>query len=317
MEIEIFDILLLFILAMTFALIIGINVMYIVDKKLGDVQINVPACPKPSCPRPIYPAHICTRSGPKGSSKTNPKLAITYESQPSESIKSTTHQEALIDSHYTVSTKCKSKDGKCIIDLAKNQKNVESFEDVSKSNEDGNDAQYLETRQTVLPMVITQDNTPTSKKTVLLRQGYNNTGADKPNIGDNITYPSSANVIRYNGPGCYQNIDTVNIKKLKFNEINNTSCRPYTDGSVKEDSYNQIKSGFMTPSSNEPNRIVQQDIRFYVPRVYMGVDPHMSGISYAGMSLENPADIDQIGSIPVNDYNGEPVPISSFMSNDE
>ena len=41
----------------------------------------------------------------------------------------------------------------------------------------------------------------------------------------------------------------------------------------------------------------------------------MSGVSYANMSLENPARIDQIRSmIAVNDFNKDPVPIGSFMS---
>jgi hypothetical protein len=70
----------------------------------------------------------------------------------------------------------------------------------------------------------------------------------------------------------------------------------------------------MVPNSNEPNRSVTQDIMVHVPRLYMGKDPYISGISYAGASIEIPADIDQIGSIPVNDFDGDPVPIGSFMS---
>lgn len=323
MEIETFDILLLFTLALALAMIIGINVLYIVDKKLGDVQINVPACPKPFCPRPVCPTPICS---PK---KMSNNVAHTTPHTTSKSLNDHI-QKKVPDTIHKVSTKYTSKDGRCTVDLNKSfpmvskkdnirgdGENVESFEDVTKSNEDGNNIQYLGTNQTVLPMVITQDSTPTTRNTILLKQGYNKTGGDKPNVGNDITYPSADDVVRYRGPGCYQNIDTKNIRKLKIDDVNNKTRRPYTDGSVREDSYNQIKSGFMTPSSNDPDRIVQQDIRFYVPRVYMGVDPYMSGISYAGMRLENPADIDQIGSIPVNNFNGEPVPISSFMSNDD
>lgn len=95
--------------------------------------------------------------------------------------------------------------------------------------------------------------------------------------------------------------------------MNDKQCRPYTDGKIREQSYNQIKTSFMTPSSNVPDRIVQQDIQFYVPKVYMGKDSTMSGVSYAGMNIETPADVDQIGSIPVNNYDGEPVPVTTFM----
>lgn len=322
MEIETFDILLLFILALALALIIGINVLYVVDKKLGDVQINVPACPKPSCPRPVCPTPVCSpsRSGMSQIGQ-NPVHVSSHTNNPRDSrstqrtAKSQSSEQNTGTSHK-VSAKCQSKDGRCTVDLAKPE-NIEGFEDVAKSNEDGNDSQYLGTNQTVLPMVITQDSTPTTRRTVLLRQGYNSTGADKPNTGDSITYPSDADVVRYRGPGCYQNIDTKNVRKLKYDEINDTTCRPYTDGSVREESYNDLSTRFMTPSSNDPDRIVQQDIRFYVPRVYMGIDPYMAGVSYASMSLEIPADIDQIGSIPVNDYDGEPVPVSAFMENDD
>ena len=69
----------------------------------------------------------------------------------------------------------------------------------------------------------------------------------------------------------------------------------------------------MSPSANEPDRIVEQTINFYVPRLYMGKDPFIRGTAYASLSIESPADIDQVGSIPVNDYDGEPVPVSSFV----
>ena len=48
MDINIFDIILLFILAITVSLIIGFNVMFIINKKLSDIKINIPMCPKPN-----------------------------------------------------------------------------------------------------------------------------------------------------------------------------------------------------------------------------------------------------------------------------
>ena len=48
MNINTFDIILLFILAITVSLIIGFNVMFIINKKLSDIKINIPMCPKPN-----------------------------------------------------------------------------------------------------------------------------------------------------------------------------------------------------------------------------------------------------------------------------
>jgi hypothetical protein len=70
----------------------------------------------------------------------------------------------------------------------------------------------------------------------------------------------------------------------------------------------------ITPSFLMPDNVVKsQDVHFYVPNLYMGFDPYIRGMSYANMSLEIPADIDQIGSIPVNDYQGDPMPIGSSI----
>lgn len=299
MEIDALDILLLFILAIALAMIIGMNVLYVVDKKLSDIQINVPACPE--CPKPVCPQPICSPTGRPGSIyETGPKAETETKQTQSQTQNN-------LPKHSETETNLKPS----------HHLSIERFEDVRKSNEDGNNAQYLKTNQTVLPMVITQNNTPTNRETILLKQGYNSIGSDKPNTGDMITYPSSDDIVRYNGPGCYQDIDTKNVRKLKFDEINNKTCRPYTGKNIKEDSYNTIKTSYISPSSNNPDRVIKQDVKFYVPRVYMGIDPYMSGVSYAGMSIEIPADIDQIGSIPVNDYDGEPVPVSAFMDSDD
>lgn len=56
MEINTFDILLLFILAIAVSLIIGINILYVVDKKMSDIKINIPQCPVPEL-------HVHTENG--------------------------------------------------------------------------------------------------------------------------------------------------------------------------------------------------------------------------------------------------------------
>lgn len=48
MDIGTFDIILLFILAIVVSMIIGLNVIYIIDKKLGNIQINVPKTNSPN-----------------------------------------------------------------------------------------------------------------------------------------------------------------------------------------------------------------------------------------------------------------------------
>lgn len=278
MEIDIFDMLLLFILAIALALIIGVNVMYVVDKRLSDIQINVPACP--ACPPCIVPNYQISKSQAK-----NNHFA----------------QELTINQSSADQNKPE-------------QEYVEGFNTIGKSNEDGDNEIFLGTHQTVLPMIVTQDSDKNNRKTLMLRQGYSTTGSDTPNTGDLITYPSSDDILRYQGPGCFQGIDTKNVRQVKIDEINATSCRPYTGDAIKEDSVNHMRVKFMVPSSNEPDRSVTQDIMIHVPRLYMGKDPYISGISYAGASIEIPADIDQIGSIPVNDFDGDPVPIGSFMN---
>ena len=48
MDIGTVDILLLFVLAITLSLLIAFNVIFVVDKKLSNIKINVPACSSPS-----------------------------------------------------------------------------------------------------------------------------------------------------------------------------------------------------------------------------------------------------------------------------
>jgi hypothetical protein len=266
-EMSAFDILLLFIIAMTASIIIGVTILYFVDKKLNDISINVPACPAPVCPVPICPGAFA-----------QPETINNSEESPESEAE-----------------------------------NIEEFVDVLKSNEGKND-EYLQTNQTVLPMVITTNGNKNNKERILLKQGYNSNGSDTPNTGDLITYPNADDVMRYRGPGCYQNIDTKNVRKLKLNEINTKTCQPYTDKSIRENAYNKVTTKFITPTPANGSNVATRDAYIFVPKLYMGKDPYIDGISYATKTIEIPADIDQIGSIPVNDYDGEPVPIGSFMS---
>jgi len=287
MEIDLFDMLVLFILAIVLAIIIGMSIVYVVDKKLNDLQIKIPACPMPVCPQPVCPQPIC------------PVQSNDYVI--AENV-NTEYAPVLTDNMNVEPT---------VIPASPNQM-IEGYGNV-------NSDVYMQTNQTMLPMVITQDSNETDKKTMILRQGYNSAGSDQLNVGDLITYPSADDIMRYSGPGCYQSIDTTNVRRLSIDDINQSqwgtaSPRCGLDGSVRAGEINQINTRIISPASNDANSVISQDVRLYVPRVYMGRDPYISGISYANSSIETQADIDQIGSIPLNDYNGEPVPIGSFMS---
>jgi hypothetical protein len=304
MEMNMTDILLLFILCIVAALIIAINLIYVVDKKLNDVQINVPpaVCPTPN----IYIKGI--------NGEINKVNVKTSNHAPTK--KQIVKYSPLNNDNYQKS----------------NEQNIERYETVEKSNE-GRNSQYLKTNLTDLPLVITGGvnsvanlgiagyDFPTGniqspyndlknrfQTTILLKQGYNDSGSNKPNTGNSIMYPSADDVVRYNGPGCFQDLDTRNIRKVIDNDINKPMCLSnMTPGAI-----NKIKTKFM-----EGEKIIDQEVDLYVPEVYMGLDPYIKGVSYSSYSIEIPADIDQIGSIPVNDYQGEPKPVNDFASKDD
>ena len=52
MEISTFDLLLLFVLSLVLALMIGMNVVYVVNEKLSNIQVNMPKTTHGEC-RPV------------------------------------------------------------------------------------------------------------------------------------------------------------------------------------------------------------------------------------------------------------------------
>lgn len=157
------------------------------------------------------------------------------------------------------------------------------------------------------PTDIRKDSTPVITNTVVLSQGYHS--SDKVNKGNTITYPSDDDIVRYDG--CYKDIRPRNVSFKETQKV----CRPYTGDTVRENSSNVVNAPFMSPFTNRVGDIKSRDMKFFVPTVYMGRDPNISGISYAKMSIGGPADVDQIGSIPVNDFDGEPVPLNGLVEN--
>jgi hypothetical protein len=94
-------------------------------------------------------------------------------------------------------------------------------------------------------------------------------------------------------------------KIININSPNQPNCVLTVD----MDKHNEYMTGYVTADG----RIVNQDVNIFIPKTYMGVDPYGGkGVNYMNRFIEKPADVDQIGSIPVNDYNGQPKPTYSI-----
>lgn len=286
MEISKFDILILFILAIALALIIGANIIYLVNKKLNDIQINVPACPIPVCNCP-----------------TSNNTSLLAEPN---------NVQELIESQNRIDNYSESESLNASETVESFSPNTTATSDTVNTSNNNIDINNDKVRQR--PVIVTADSSPIKKKALLFKQGYTINNEKSPNFQDKITYPDADDILRYNGYGCYKNIDTKNIRKVTAKDINIGSCRPYT-GKTVEGSINTVDASFFSPMTNEVNDIKSSNIQFYVPKLYMGRDPYISGVSYAKMAIGGPADVDQIGSIPVNDYDGEPVPVGAFVDN--
>lgn len=247
MELRTFDILLLFVLAVSASLVIGFNVINLIDNKLGNMKINVPPCPVPN----IY---IDNQDG---------------------SIRKITYTK---------------------------NKNLEGFDNISKSNENLNKQFYESVRDSSTPLVLTDIG---DSKTLLLRRSYELEGAKLNTTSDDIMYPSADNIVRYNDNGCYKGYDNSNITRVIPKRIVPSQCK-----AVNYDTMNKFRINTISPAG----QLAEQNVSLYTPTVYMGETPPIKGTAYANMTLEIPADVDQIGSIPVNDYEGDPIPLGSFIN---
>jgi len=281
MELTLTDIMILFILAIVVAIIIGMNVVYLVDKKLNDIKINIPPAKCVPCPCPIITTNQINQIR---------KPTLTRLSNENKLNNLTLNKKQTIEG----------------FDVIKSQ-------DDSIKQDDSDKQDYVTRIQQTTPILVTDKD---GVKRVIISPGYNTNDPLSPNQGDAITYPREADIIRYNLKGCYQSTNTSNNINTNTNtNLNQNRSSNVTDISKvgckvnnQTDAINKIKTSTISPSGH----LVHQDVDIYMPKVYMGGDPQILGTSYASMSVGGPADIDQIGSIPVNDYNGEPVPLSSF-----
>jgi hypothetical protein len=324
MDINSFDILLLFVLAIAVSLIIGFNVLYVVDKNLKDIKIKIPTCPVPN----IY---IKTNNGVLQKIETeiinsdlvdnNRKLINTSNNVSNNVSNNTLNNISNNTSNKTMNRRFN--DGE-LNNVNVPQPVIENFTSLVNTNTNTNTKTNTNTNtdtlagldlteiksntnSQTLPVIMTANK---NKDKLLFRQGYQNYDNKHPNTGDAITYPKESDVLLYNGYGCFKNVDDKSIRKVTTTPIQQPRCM----ANIKEDAYNKLTAKFYDNNVTSP--IMQQYGQMYVPTVYMGGDPYMPGVSYSNLSLEIPADIDQIGSIPVNDYDGEPVPIGSFIYDD-
>lgn len=207
MEIKTFDLLLLFILAITVALIIGFNVIYIVDKKLNNIKINIPPCPKPN----VYL---------KMDGNNISQIGFGDNYKDSNYMDSNYVDSNYVDSNYKDSN-------------YKDSKKNEFFDTIDRN--------------------------------IYLSQGYND-------------------------ESCQRKVSINNFDRLVCTKNN------------RYDMNNNITTEYIAADGS----ILNQNVDFYVPRVYM--DTGVSS-SYIDMTLDQHADVDQIGSMPINDYLGEPEPV--------
>ena len=292
MQIQISDLLLLFVLAVAVSLIVALNVLFIVNKKLNNLHVNVPRCPVPM----IYIQnehgkikHIKQSYAQSTGIRTEAFQSTPRDTQPS--AKPPTPPSAIVtqytDEHATEPIRSPT------------------YADLVKSDPDNLiDTETNQQAKTNTYPLIIDPLSRTDKKTLVLRQGYHSTGADTPNRGDQIRYPDADDVFRYNGHGCYQDADKRQIRRVKIADKETPMCR----SQVTDNHTNHMNVGFLTATGEYMNQI-----DWYVPRVYMGGDPWIGGTRYANQRIESPADVDQIGSIPVNNYDGEPVPVNSMV----
>lgn len=157
--------------------------------------------------------------------------------------------------------------------------------------------------------------TDSSKPKVWLRQGYFSVPSDRNmvNRDHEIINPDHNDILRYNGPGCYERVDTRDIRKAQLVKKPPVQrCK----GQIQSAAVNTVRTRTLTADG----KIVEQNVSYYVPSTYLENAGVRSGMPTGYPEIDNiareygePADVDQIGAVPVNNYEGEPVPIGSIF----
>lgn len=264
MNISAFDILLLFLLAIVVSMIVSTNVMYMIEKKMSDISINIPEHQYPQ-----------------------PNIFIQTENGKVRRVMMTTDDQTIFQNEN-------------------NQ--IEQFNGLIAKDNVSDSLTDNGIRSTVVE-------TDTNKPRLFLRQGYHTSPSERNfvNRGDAIMNPRHDDILRYNGPGCYENLEKKGIRKVQLvNKPNQQRC----EDKLYPAAVNTVRTQTMTAGGT----IVDKNVNFYIPYTYLGVAGQRSGMPTGYPSWANiarmdgePADIDQIGAIPVNNYEGDPVPIGSIL----
>lgn len=151
---------------------------------------------------------------------------------------------------------------------------------------------------------------------LFLGQGYYSTPLDRNmvNRDDAIKNPDHNDILRYDGSGCYTNLKNIEgdqqrrVQMIHKPENKTQKCKDR----LKIASVNTVRTKVLTSNGD----VIHQYVNFYIPQTYLeGTKRGMQSIDAFAKDHGEPADIDQIGSIPVNNYKGEPVPIGSNIFN--
>jgi hypothetical protein len=178
--------------------------------------------------------------------------------------------------------------------------------------------------------------TDSNKPRIFLRQGYQTTPSERNmvNRDDAIRNPRHDDIMRYNGPGCFERggsekvrrvqladrTDGANIKRIGPDEMRRYQFvdNPAVDKCRGTPQVATVNTGRRLTLTAD-GKIVDQHVNYYVPQTYLGASGQRVGMPTGYPAFDNiardigePADVDQIGSIPVNNFEGEPVPIGSI-----
>ena len=269
MEISGFNLVILIILLIIISIVLSMNILNIIDSKLRDVSIKLPANHTQIL--------IQTEDG------RIQKINLMGSGSDSDSGSDGSKIEPFTQNADTV---------------RKNDLDTMIIPDGAKST---------------TPTIIASD---PNKPRIFLKQGYHTSPSEpnRINRSDKILYPDHDDILRYDGQGCYENRSNNEVRRVQL-QLADEPIVQKCNNELNVARINTVRKQTLTADGT----IVDQNINFYIPETYLGVTGQRGAMMSALLNeISNdggePADVDQIGSIPVNNYKGEPVPIGGFFS---
>lgn len=266
MEISGFNLIILIFLLIVISIVLSMNILNIIDSKLRDVSIKLPA--------------------------NHTQILIQTEDGRIQKI------------NLMGASPGPGPDGSKIEPFTQNA-------DTVRKND--LDTMMFDGAKSITPTIIASDS---NKPRIFLKQGYH-TSPSEPNMvnrSNKILYPDYDDILRYDGQGCYENRSNGEVRRVQL-QLANEPIVQKCNNELNVARINTVRKQTLTADGT----IVDQNINFYIPETYLGVTGQRGAMMSALLNeISNdggePADVDQIGSIPVNNYKGEPVPIGGFFS---